>query len=237
MATFLDRPFGGGKQPTEADCTVLLSYQAFSRTVARQRLELLAIVGLVPDQTEQENLQRSLDSLEIAGIPASELSVLDRPVIVSLADAMRVADDFVLLRTTAGSWKLFLWRHLSAKNAPAAQPTGAETSKDYSLRRFWAEELQPFKLGFLSPFHWTLVLRDIDPDTDRPRITIYDSQFRRRMILDFDPSLGYRTDFWGNEYPVSPLRVVRVWEDVEDGNSLREHDLSAEPILLGPTWR
>src|SRR5262249_6970238 len=47
MATFLDRPFGVGKSPGEPDGTILLSYQAFSRTIARQRLDLLAASGFL----------------------------------------------------------------------------------------------------------------------------------------------------------------------------------------------
>jgi len=40
-AVFLDRPLGALKHPGEPDCTPLLSYQAFSRFIARTRLRFL----------------------------------------------------------------------------------------------------------------------------------------------------------------------------------------------------
>ncbi len=46
MAIFLDRPFGAGKAPTEPDGTLLLASEAFSRSIAEQRLLALARTGL-----------------------------------------------------------------------------------------------------------------------------------------------------------------------------------------------
>src|SRR5262249_5723310 len=40
MALFLDRPLGTAKHPLEPDLTPLLSYEAFSRSLAGRRLEL-----------------------------------------------------------------------------------------------------------------------------------------------------------------------------------------------------
>lgn len=232
MATFLDRPFGMGKQPTEPDGTILLSYQAFSRSIARQRLDLLATVGMLPDQTEQERLQRMLDSLEVAGIAVRDLARRERTSVVSLADALRVADDFVLLRTTWGTWHQFVRQYLWARTVNPTQSKGTGVRKEFSLRDYWAKPLQAFRLRFLSPSQQTLVLCDTDTGTDRPRITIYDSRFRRRMELDYDPYIGYRKDWWGIEYPASPVRVLRMWEDGDDDQSLVERDFSADPILL-----
>src|SRR5207244_4963663 len=42
MALFLDRPLGLFKAPTEPDQTLLFSYEAYSATVAEQRLQYLA---------------------------------------------------------------------------------------------------------------------------------------------------------------------------------------------------
>ena len=47
MAVFLDRPFGGGKAPMELDGTLLLASEAFSRSVAEQRLLALARAGTI----------------------------------------------------------------------------------------------------------------------------------------------------------------------------------------------
>lgn len=233
MATFLDRPLNAGKQPTEPDGTILLSYQAFSRTVARKRLAQLASRGLIRDQAEQELLERTIDSLEIPGIPVRELSGLDRPAIISLGDALRVADDFVLLRTTSGTWGQFRQQYLEARFAPSTSVADPGLSNKDPLRRFWAEPLRAFKLGFLYARQGALVLCDKSNGAARATITIYDSRLRPRMVLDFDPGMGYRTDFWGFEHPASPLRLVRLWEDGEDGHSLVERDFSSSPISLG----
>ena len=41
-ALFLDRPFGVGKAPAEPDATLLLSYEAFSPSLAERRLDSLS---------------------------------------------------------------------------------------------------------------------------------------------------------------------------------------------------
>jgi hypothetical protein len=43
----------------------------------------------------------------VAGVPLSSIPVLNRPVPVSLDDARKVADDFILLRTTRSSAERF----------------------------------------------------------------------------------------------------------------------------------
>src|SRR5262249_46577108 len=52
LAVFLDRPLGIGKAAAEPDGTLLLSAEAFSASIARERLHALARdVGLRPDDT------------------------------------------------------------------------------------------------------------------------------------------------------------------------------------------
>ncbi len=91
MALFLDRPLGTGKPPGEPDRTVLLSHQAFSRSLARRRLRSLVEAG---------RFEPELASLVVSGVSLSEISGQSRPGAVSLTDARQVADDFVFLRTT-----------------------------------------------------------------------------------------------------------------------------------------
>lgn len=91
-ALFLERPLGMGKRPTEPDQTPLFSHVACSPTIARHRLDLLAGQFGVLREAEKQ-------SLEARGLPVPRVKA-GRPGVVSLADAWRVADDFVLLRTT-----------------------------------------------------------------------------------------------------------------------------------------
>ncbi len=110
-ALYLDRPLGTFKAPGEPDQTPLLSYVAFSRTIAAQRLRLLLGRG--------EALLAALQSLAVPGLPVAEVSGSSRPGAVSLADARKAADDFIFLRTTAPTtrafFELFDFRPLSER--------------------------------------------------------------------------------------------------------------------------
>src|SRR5262245_27016653 len=89
MATFLDRPFGGGKQATEPDETLLLSYQAFSRTIARRRLELLfsdEVLG--SGSATLRPIWATFDALPLNGISVNGLPGRRDHAIASLADAL-----------------------------------------------------------------------------------------------------------------------------------------------------
>ncbi len=209
MAIFLDRPLGAGKRPLEPDQTLLLSYLAFSRSIARQRLQFLAEnLGLIPDRAEYDAYRHTLDSdLEVNGIFMDVVAGTSRPGGVSLTDARKAADDFIFLRNTSRAISDFFDQY----------PIGP------LLHRFSLEEL-----------NWSaavLILRS--GSTNQAELTIYDHQLRKRVELDFDPGLGYACR-GGIEYPLSPLRILRVWEETGDGGALRECDLSAEPILLPP---
>jgi hypothetical protein len=100
LAIFLDRPLGIGKAPTEPDGTLLLSAEAFSASIAQERLHMLAgDVGLRPDDAAFP---------EVRGVPLDAIGGAVRPGSVSLADARRAAADFVFLRTTPSSARAFL---------------------------------------------------------------------------------------------------------------------------------
>jgi hypothetical protein len=102
MALFLDRPLGVLKEPGEVDRTPLVSYEAFSRSIAKRRLRELASGGWI-DNARRDVLLAALDELSVPGVPLNKLSVVERPGVVSIADAGKAAADFVFLRTTRGS--------------------------------------------------------------------------------------------------------------------------------------
>lgn len=87
-ATFLDRPLGVAKPTGEPDRTVLLSYEAVGPRLIRSNLALLGVLkepGPIP-------------GFSIARLPGHS-----REGVVSLADAKKVALDFIFTRTTRSS--------------------------------------------------------------------------------------------------------------------------------------
>src|SRR5207237_2437479 len=96
LALFLDRPLGAGKDQAEADQTLLLSYEAFSRAIAERRLDYLGEkLGLIPDAECYESLRRSLRTLTVPGVPLPGGVSRARPGTVSIHEAHKVADDSV----------------------------------------------------------------------------------------------------------------------------------------------
>ncbi|HZT83091.1 MAG TPA: hypothetical protein VFA26_22880, partial [Gemmataceae bacterium] len=209
LAVFLDRPLGAGKAPTEPDGTLLLSYLAFSRAVARQRLRFLAErLKLLPEE-EHAALRRSLDGLEVAGLPLDAVVGSPRPGSVCLLDARKAADDFVFLRLTDRAAGDFL--------------------RQYGL----GELMRRFKLPNMARAPILIVRSNSPEGPPRVGLSLYDGRLRKRVEMDFDPRMGYASR-GGVEYPLSPLRVLRVWEGSEGSDELRERDLHGELILLPP---
>ncbi len=192
MALFLDRPLGVFKTPGEPDQTLLFSYEAFSRTIAEGRLGLLAEDwALITNPEEFDELRNQLRNLAIGGIPLEPMGGASRPGAVSISDALKVADDFVFLRTTKKSVSDFL-----------------------GLYQF--ETLAPrIALDYLTPNQPLLILRSMAKSSDSEGIlVIYDAQKRKRLELRVDPSRGYETRA-GVGYPAAGLRVLNAWK--EDG--------------------
>jgi hypothetical protein len=209
MALFLDRPFGGAKTATETDNTLLVSYWAFSRSIASERLDQLEKrLDFIP-RTKLEELRTALRALDVPGITVKTGPGNYGPGIVSLADALRVAEDFLVLRSTERSWiELRQQYHFPL------------ISKRFSLK----------DLNLAKPL---LILRTTPSESPNERVTIFDYKFRERLEFSFDPRDGYLHHL-GVEVPASPLRLLRVWEESDTPAQLREHDLSVEPILLQP---
>ena len=111
MAVYLDRPWGGFKKTGEVDRTVLLSYETLSRQIAVSRLKqlesLAAELGFCP--TSEFGCQRS--AFDVAGFPVSGLGHSQRQGVVALQDAGKIADDFLLRRTTSSSLADFLQQY------------------------------------------------------------------------------------------------------------------------------
>src|SRR5207237_6184975 len=105
---FLDRPFDAGKDPLESDQTLLLSYVAFSRSIAHHRLRFLAEdLGLIADQATYEAYRGSLDDLKIPGLSLDAVTGTSRMGSVSLVDAGKAAADFLFLWTTSQTVQAF----------------------------------------------------------------------------------------------------------------------------------
>jgi hypothetical protein len=211
LALFLDRPLDAGKDPLEPDQTLLLSYVAFSRSIAQSRLRFLAEgLGLIAEGAAHEAYCRCLDDLQVTGLSLEAVAGTPRTGSVSLVDAGKAAPDF-----------LFLW-------------TTSQTVQAFERQYFLGPLLERFCLQELHRNARKLIVR-AKPKGGQTKggLVIYDSQVRKRLELEFDRQGGYGSR-GGIEYPLGPLRVVRVWEETPDHGPLREHDLSDESILLPP---
>lgn len=110
-ALFLDRPLGIFKRPGEPDRTLLLSYVAYSPSVAVRRLQKLGEMCGVAAPSMPTSLM---------GVPLQAGPLGTRPGVVSLADAQAVAGDFRLLHTTRQTLRDFCARY------PLTEVLGAE---------------------------------------------------------------------------------------------------------------
>jgi hypothetical protein len=204
-ALFLDRPLGFAKAPTEPDQTLLLSYVAFSRSIAERRLRQLADrVGFASAEEYEACRDRLEYRQEVNGIPAADLNAAARPGVVSLADAQMAAGDFVLLRSTT------------------------QAVRDFVQLFFLQPPLHHLGLVDLAGKKPLLIVRS---NLGLGYLAVHDDQLRRRLELEVDVSQGYASR-GGIEFPAAGLRLVQAWEEVQ--GQLRECDLRAEPILFRP---
>jgi hypothetical protein len=106
VGLFIDRPFSGAKSPGEPDLSPLIAYEAFSRSIAGQRLQALVKEPLFGVTDDAKWIGR-LRALPVAGVPVAALPA-GPPAVVSLTDAARAADDFVILRPVGEGWRPYL---------------------------------------------------------------------------------------------------------------------------------
>lgn len=163
LGVFLDRPLGVGKAAAEPDGTLLLAAEAFSISIARQRL--LALAGDLDIPPEDALVQRLLVRPPLVGLPLDSIGGAVRPGTVSLADARRASADFVFLRSTPSSVKALL------------------TQFDFTplTERFCLEDL-------LSGADM-LIARSATSDG----LVIYDAQLRPRVELEIAAEAGFRS--------------------------------------------
>jgi hypothetical protein len=206
LALYLDRPLGALKAPGEPDQTVLLSYEAFSRTIAARRLGLLNEGPALLSPEEREAYPQALRDLPVRGLPLAAVPDVPRPGVVSLADARKVADDFLFLRTTAGSARAFFALY------------------DFEpVRRRFGRTLPADVLILGKPAGeggGEIVLTVCEAEGGLPRLE-----------LTASPRDGYFVRA-GVEHPRAGLRLRRAWEEVGLGGVLREHDLRGEGLLV-----
>jgi hypothetical protein len=180
MALFLDRPLGFDKAPGEPDLTPLLSYEAFSPSLAEQRLRYLANdLGLLT-AAARDNLVNWIEEFKVDGLPITGLMPPTRPGVVSLQDAGKVTADFLVLRTTRSSLLAFL--------------DAIDWDAELSDQALPATEISMIVRGF-----------DKNPDA----LTILDDCYRSRARIEVDVSRGYSSRA-GVDIPLGGVKIVRL---------------------------
>ncbi|HEV3235990.1 MAG TPA: hypothetical protein VGZ25_03315 [Gemmataceae bacterium] len=182
-ALFLDRPLGFGKQPAEPDQTPLLSYEAFSSSLAEQRLTYLTDnLGLL-SRVVKNDCMNHLGALKVKGLPITKLMPPASPGVVSLQDACKVAADFIVTRTTRSSLRAFC----DAINWESAQAALGQEA--------------------LSAAEISLIVRGLGENPDA--LTILDDHYRPCLRIEVDVSRSY-TSRAGVDLPVSGVKCVRL---------------------------
>ena len=199
--------------PGEVDRTPLVSYTAISRTIILRRLGELERAGWI-DAPRREQLAAAVEMLPSGGVPISSLRFVERPGVVSLADAGRAAGDFVVMRSNRESIRLnYDWSAL--------------------VEGLWDEV-------FATPPDWVfdgvLVQSAAEPGSgDTPRVRLYDAGGHCRVELGFDAQPGGGVRFveqQGVELP-ERLRLLRVWErGAETGELLERNMRSADKWVV-----
>jgi hypothetical protein len=210
MAVFLDRPLGAFKAPGEPDRTVLLSYEAFSRSLAERRLRLLSDQTGLLDPADLERRFEGLQKLAVNGLPLPPNKQSTQPDTVSLEDARKAAADFIFLRTT--------------------RQTTADFLSSFDFREFAAQ----FALeDLLFTGERMLIVSGSVAGQRSETVLIFDARLRRRLELEIIADRGYGCSH-GQELPSGGLRVLRVWTSADGTDQLGEHAVGAEDIRLKP---
>jgi hypothetical protein len=185
MAVFIDRPFGWGKAVGEPDLTPLLAHEAFSPSIARRRaVELERLVLELKVESVDWKTLKQHEHDEVRGLAAAQLAEPDRPV-VSLADARRIADDFVIVRTL---------RH------------GVEELSE-------ALDFTPLHAMTSFPDVRANVLVARLPSADNGTVLAwFDGEVRKRLEMSTDLSQGFVIEA-GREMPAAGMRVSHIWDE------------------------
>jgi len=203
LALFLDRPLGAAKEPGESDQTVLLSHLAFSRSVAQRRLKYL---------TETLGLLPDAAERDALRQALAGFSVVGVPLSEVGGRPRPGAVSASDARQVADDF-VFL-------------RTTTASARDLFRQYDFAPLFSRFRLADIAKGP-TLILPRADG-----RLVIHDDALRPRLEMVPDTSQGYDARA-GTEYPRAGLRVLRLWEEAEDG--LSERDLSAAPVEIYPS--
>ncbi len=211
MAQFLDRPLGIVKEPGAVDHTPLLCYEAFSRSIAQRRLARMRAAGWITTE-QHDHYLAALSELPVLGVAAADVMVVERPGVVSLADAQKVAGDFIFLRTTRGSLADLLLRY----NLQPLERASPETGK-------WLNSAESI-----------LLVQHVPPGKPPTQATLrfYGQDAIVRLELGFVPgpdTMVHYRERLGVDL-ATRLQVLKVW-DSGGGN---ERDLRNQPVLLEP---
>jgi hypothetical protein len=194
-AVFIDRPLGWGKEVGAPDVTPLLAHEAFSPSIARRRLhELERLAAALDIRNLRWDLTRGHESLQVPGLSATQLAEPDRPT-VSLGDARRVADDFVVLRSLSQGLE-GLFRALDFTPLRAATP-------------------------FPDPMEKSLLVR-LQAEGAQTVLAWFDGKLRKRLEMSTDRSQGFFTR-GGREMPVGGLQVTRIWDENGEARQVDIH--------------
>jgi hypothetical protein len=188
MAVYLDRPLGVFKQPGEVDRTPILSYEAYSANIARQRLEMLRAAGLLETEIVVGTLRAPFFAHGTRSVPTTTRG---RPGVVSLEDAMQASDDFIFLRTTRSSLDHLLWQY---------RFEDALSADDLA----WLERGRVLLIRTATSFHGSAVERTAfeAPASSTPLLTAFDEHYQPRLQF----ALGQHGD--------DPVRYVE-WDGEE----------------------
>jgi hypothetical protein len=216
-AIFIDRPLGFGKAPLEPDQTPLIAHEAYSHAITCRRMDALAELAQEMRVALPEEWQRWRETLDqvpamVIGTPIDQCTSLGRPV-AALADARRVSEDFVVVRTLPGSVRqlrqLFDWDSLNRR---------------FHLDELWqSPRVQCLRVpsggqGAVMAIFDGCIWKYRQPD------------LARRILFESDPVRGFRSR-GGVELPRAGLRIWTVRDD--DG---REDDLRGEVFHVLPRF-
>jgi hypothetical protein len=215
-AVFLDRPLGVAKQLGEIDRTPLVSCEAFSRSIVKRRLAQLKSAGWLCAEAHQRHLAAT-GALSIPGVPAGQVSAVERPGVVSLADAHKVALDFVFTRTTRRSLD--------------------ELLEAYELSVLAAAF--PDVAGWLMGGDAVILLHDLPPGRPVAEATLkfFDQRAGLRLELGFgvEPGRMVRYVEQGGVEFADRLQVLSIGQPAEDGFwSARDVRGQSLWLVLGP---
>jgi hypothetical protein len=216
-AIFIDRPLGFGKAPLEPDQTPLIAHEAYSHAIACRRIDALAELAremgvALPADWHQWRAMLDQDPSAVIGTPIAHCTSLGRPV-AALADAQRVSEDFVIVRTMPGSVQrlreLFDWGVLNRR---------------FQLNNLWlSPQLQYLRVP--SGNHGS-VMAICDGCIWKYR----QADLARRVLFESDPAHGYRSRD-GVELPRAGLCIWMVRDDND-----QEYDLRGEEFHVPPRF-